>query len=164
MGLSLILEGHDPLLWVPAYPKGFQGPRLAGSSPSYSSGAFGSILVQEVTCEHFSIRHFIMNFFQKMQLHWKEEHTLRAQFVLQHGLTYQREQHTIKVTPNHFNLVWAPEKTATAQFPKGKEFWFFSANFAPALVRQLLPSFPAPEAAARKSYLPYRTRHERSGI
>lgn len=154
MGLSLILEGHGPLLWVPAYPKGFQGPRLAGSSPYYSSGDFGSILVQEVMSEHFSIRHFIMNFFQKMQLRWKEEQKLRAQFVLQHGFTYQRDQHTIRVTPNHFNLVWAPEQIATAQFPKEKEFCFFSAAFTPAFVRQLLPAFPDPEAPPENHIYP----------
>lgn len=143
MSITVISDSHGPFNWIPSYPEGFRGPRLPGSSPFHYSGDFGFIVMQEVVREQYSIRHYVMKFFRTMVLHWTEEEKLKVQFALSQKFIYQRQGETIIVKPNHFNVVWAPEKTATAQFPRGKEFRFLNVLYHGPLVRELCPEFPA---------------------
>ncbi|MGZ3973696.1 MAG: helix-turn-helix domain-containing protein [Flavisolibacter sp.] len=139
---SIISEAHGPLLFVPAFPKGYRGPRIAGSQALSSTGDFGSIIVQDFAGELFNIRYIILRFFQKMILHRFEEEKLRAQFVLRENLRYKRDRKTIKVNSGDYNLVWAPGKETVFHFGKGKEYHLLHIYYEPELVRHLKPSFP----------------------
>lgn len=139
----IISEDHGPLLFVPSFPGGYQGPVMAGSQAFSCTGDFGSIVVQEIAGDHFNIRYIILRLFQKMVLHRKEEKKLRAQFVLQENLHYKRNGQMIGVATDEYNLVWAPGKKTQFHFRPDREYQLLHIYYEPDLLREVYPSFPS---------------------
>ena len=138
----IISESHGPLSFVPSFPGGYKGPVLPGSQVFSSIGDYGTIVIQDFEGDQFNIRYVILHFFQKMILHRTEEEKLRAQFVLREKLKYKRGRSTFQVKPGEYNLIWAPGTDTEFHFLEDREYQLLQLYYDPALVRQLIPSFP----------------------
>jgi AraC-like DNA-binding protein len=158
MNLPLIVESYGPLEWLPAYPAGYEGLRLNGSAPSWSGGAFGTLLVQEVAHEHYRIRYILLRAVEKLVLRWREERALKLQVALHNDYRYQGDRGGIRLRPPGFNLVWAPEREGAAFFEKGREYRLFTTHFMPPLVQQLVPRFPGAAVPAETGVRPLEPR------
>lgn len=154
MNLPLNLESYGPLEWLPTYPAGYEGLRLNGSSPSWSQGAFGTLLVQEVVNEHYRVRYFILKTFEKLVVHWRDEGALKMQVALHNELRYRRANGMIRLPSSGYNLVWAPELEGRAVFKKGLEYRIFTTHFLSPMMQELVPRFPEGTRPAEEQVLP----------
>ena len=141
MNHTLRSESYGPFVWKPALLNKFKGFILKGSQPYSYSGDFGSVLVQEFISDLFTIRYITLEFFRKMVVHWKEENSLKIQFVLSSEMNYKRNGTSIVLEPSSYNLVWAPGRETIAHFSKGKVYRLFNAYFSLELVQRLIPAF-----------------------
>jgi len=138
----LQLVGYDPLVLKPDLPKGWKGKILPGSQSFSYEGNFGNIIIQQYKQDQWCIRYTIFRFLKKMVLQWKEEATLCIRFVLQGDLSYRGDGKKFQVKAGSVNILWAPRRETFTTLLRNEEYVLFNLHYAPALVQQLLPSFP----------------------
>jgi AraC-like DNA-binding protein len=61
-------SSHGPLQLHPGLPGGFKGPFLAGSEAFHFSKDYGSLVLQKVTTEEFSLQLLLIHFLQKVRI------------------------------------------------------------------------------------------------
>lgn len=140
--LSFSAEGYE-LVFVPSLPMGWKGKIVPGGSCQSYEGELGRIVIQEYRGYHWCIRYTVIQVIKKLVVGWKEEGWLRFQFLQQGKLRYQGENKKFRIHPGSVNMVFAPGRESFASFSKGKEYILFHTLYAPELVRELMPAFPA---------------------
>lgn len=140
---ALQLVGYGPVSLQPSLPKNWQGKILPGSQPFSYEGEHGSVVIQQYRDENWSIRYAVIRFLKKIIVHWREEAALYVRFMVQGDFKYKAEGNRFKIRARNVNLCWAPGRESFASFAGNQEYIIFQLQYAPELVRQLLPYFPA---------------------
>jgi AraC-like DNA-binding protein len=138
----VIDSSHGTLTSIPSLPADWNGVRLSGSQPYTYQWNGGTLAIQKFQDPDFCICYTVLHCLKKIQLFWKEEPLLRFQYMLDGIMRYKGEgEKWIKLKSGQANAVWAPGRTTTAHFNKGK-YELFQIAFNPELVKKLAPNFP----------------------
>ncbi|HSU26791.1 MAG TPA: AraC family transcriptional regulator [Chitinophagaceae bacterium] len=144
MNQNLQTVSHEPLIWTEALPPRFKGIRLPGSTVSSSTGAFGSLCIQELESQHYSIRYNVFDIIQRFVLQVKSvEAGLHTRIMLKgHVDQEMNDDNKWSLRRNQVALLNASLPEITAFYNKNLHI-SFDTFFSRGLVNEILPMFPS---------------------
>lgn len=129
---------HFP--FTPGLPQGFKGPFLAGSQSYHYAGTLGSIVVQELAAEQFSLQFCVFHFLKKTTLSQILPQGLHS-FFLHGGKVEWRQPKKRSVREGQFLLVSGTSLSWSIELNREKSVALFLASFRESMVQELAAVF-----------------------
>ncbi len=123
---------YGPIPLSPIDADGISGLLLPGSKVFFCQKDFGSIMIQQINAERYSIRYSVFNFVRRMALLFEEETALlRSQLILK-GKIGIKDQKTDKshLKEGQFILLDSNDSAQTIYFENGKEYRLFDSAYS----------------------------------
>lgn len=142
--MQIFSSKYGAITLEPVAADSFPGPLLQGSNTYFTEKEYGSILLQEYTTDHFSIRYAIFNLTKKLALLFKNENPGLRSLLALHNSPKIRFEKSKKLSLQQGQYVLVnntPDETIA--FDKTGEYKLFDTFFSNNLLRQLAHSFPA---------------------
>ncbi|MBS1747575.1 MAG: helix-turn-helix transcriptional regulator, partial [Bacteroidetes bacterium] len=126
---------------------------LPGSKIFYSEADFGTITIQQITTEHFSIRYSVFSLIKKVALLIQEEAAvLRSQFILKGKIRIQsKKEDTVLIREGQFLLFNEDEHRLKSHIESNTEHQFFDAIYSYDFIQPLLQTFPSLESFIKQN-------------
>ena len=143
---------HGALIWTDVLPEDFKSIRLSGCTLSSSSGAFGTICIQEFQSTNFSFRFNVFDIFQHFVLQNKREGSgFHSRILLKGQINQQLANKKWKLLPYQFSLLYADNPAIKETYERSLHISFdtsFSANW----INDILRLFPASQKNTERKF------------
>lgn len=119
----------------------------------YAQGTFGTIILQEIVTELFSLRYFIFHLWENMALFVKEENEgLQSLLLLKGGLQFScADLPMIPLSEGQFLLLNAGDSQTQSMVPFQKECHVLNAYYRPGFYADLAEAVPALRSSVAES-------------
>lgn len=136
---------YGPIQLEPIDADSVSGFVLPGSEISYCEKDFGTITVQQIFADHFSLRYSVYNFLKKVTLLIQDEAALlRTQFVLKGKIKiHSQGEESIYIREGQFLLFNSDQKRSKASIETEMEHRMFDATYSSEFLQPLLQAFPS---------------------
>jgi AraC family transcriptional activator of pyochelin receptor len=152
--MRIISQKYGPLSLSPIDANSVSGVLLPGSTVLFNKSDFGSIMIQQLPAEHYTLRYCIFNFVRRTVLFFEEESaSLRSRLILKGNIGIRvGKQEKINLRESQFKLYDSSDNTQAVYFENGKEYRLFDSGFSYDLLKPLLTAFPSLQTYLSSTY------------